>query len=210
VTLHPLAKFPGPSLWAISRIPFFYNLARGRLHSRIHELHEKYGPVVRLAPGEISFITESAWADIYLKPVGKPQLQKEPLQFKPLEGGAPGIVLEQDDYHHSRIRFVNFRLKYVGCTDFSRLNFAGGFTETSMRQQEPAITKHIDHLVTRLNEKHASPVNILDWYMFTLVDIMGDLVFGESFGNLELGEKSVSFSTFFKIMLDLTSYLGMA
>ena len=28
-------------------------------------MHERYGPVVRLAPYEVSFIDEKAWSDIY-------------------------------------------------------------------------------------------------------------------------------------------------
>ena len=105
-TFHPIAKIPGLRLWTITRLPFFYNLAIGRLHARIHDFHSEYGPVVRVAPGEISFITESSWSDIYLKPVGKPQLEKEFAQYK-LAEGAPGIALEADDYHHSRNRFMN-------------------------------------------------------------------------------------------------------
>ena len=79
-----------------------------------------------------------------------------------------------------------------------------------MRQSEPAITKHVDHLVLRLQENCDKPVNIFDWYIFTLVDLMGDLVFGESFGNLELGVKTVSVSTSSTISLHLTFRLGMA
>lgn len=29
------------------------------------ELHEKYGPVVRVAPDELSYVTEGAWKTIY-------------------------------------------------------------------------------------------------------------------------------------------------
>lgn len=90
----------------MSRIPSFYYLATGRLHSQLHKLHEEYGPVLRVAPGEISFITESSWSDIYLKPVGKPQLQKELARYAPVEEA--GMVLQQNDESHNRIRFVEF------------------------------------------------------------------------------------------------------
>lgn len=107
MTFHPLAHVPGPRLWAMSRIPYFYHLVIGRLPYKILELQKQYGPVVRIAPIEVLFTTESVWS-IYLKPVGKPQLQREPNTFAPLEDYAPGFVLEPSDFHHNRIRLVNF------------------------------------------------------------------------------------------------------
>jgi len=103
---HPLSKYPGPRLWAVSPIPFMYNHMKGRLPYRIHELHEQYGPVVRLAPTELSFITDGACNDIYMKPMGKPQLQKDRYQFLPPDSGVAGILFEYDDHRHALIRFV--------------------------------------------------------------------------------------------------------
>lgn len=112
ITFHPLANVPGPRLWAMSRLPFSYNLLRGRLPYRIHEIHLKYGPIVRLAPTEVSFITESAFKDIYTKPHGKPELRKEPTQWVPLIEGAPGIVFEENDFQHARIRSVSYSFHF--------------------------------------------------------------------------------------------------
>ncbi|TVY15213.1 Cytochrome P450 monooxygenase hmp1 [Lachnellula arida] len=171
VTLHPLAKVPGPRLWAITRLPYFYNLAIGRLHFRVHELHEEYGLVIRVAPGELTFITESSWSDIYLKPQGKPQLQKE-LSRHGL--AAPGLVLEPNDSYHSR----------------KRKNFAIGFTEPAMRQQEPVIIKYVDQFIAYLRERSTKPIDINEWYSFLAFDIIGEIVFGESFDSLETGQTS--------------------
>ena len=62
---HPLSKFPGPKLWAVSRLPFIYSLLTGQLTRREREFHEKYGDIIRLAPDEVSFANEQAWNDIY-------------------------------------------------------------------------------------------------------------------------------------------------
>ncbi|RLL93806.1 hypothetical protein CFD26_101544 [Aspergillus turcosus] len=62
---YPLARFPGPKLWLITRIPNARDLASGRLMHRIRQFHEQYGPVVRWAPNELSFIDGQAWKDIY-------------------------------------------------------------------------------------------------------------------------------------------------
>jgi len=62
---HPLSKFPGPKLWAASRLPFIYCLLTGKLVKREREFHERYGEIIRLAPDEISFANEEAWNEIY-------------------------------------------------------------------------------------------------------------------------------------------------
>lgn len=47
---HPLRKVPGPKLWAATLLPAYYNRIRGTAIFRIKELHDQYGPVVRVAP----------------------------------------------------------------------------------------------------------------------------------------------------------------
>lgn len=76
---HPLSKFPGPRLWAISRIPFAYYIVRGDLHFHFQTLHAKYGYVVRVAPNELSYIAEDAYNDIYqADKITRQQLSRDP------------------------------------------------------------------------------------------------------------------------------------
>lgn len=52
---HPLARFPGPKVCAASRIYEFYWDAwhQGRLWTKLPELHDKYGPIIRMGPDEL-------------------------------------------------------------------------------------------------------------------------------------------------------------
>ncbi|KAH8890336.1 cytochrome P450 [Thozetella sp. PMI_491] len=52
---HPLAKFPGPRLAAVTRLyEAYYDLALGgRYTHKIAELHEQYGPIIRISPYEL-------------------------------------------------------------------------------------------------------------------------------------------------------------
>ncbi|KAK5128233.1 hypothetical protein LTR85_002900 [Meristemomyces frigidus] len=52
---HPLAKFPGPRINAISPLPGIIALLKGRLPLENKKLHEKYGSVVRVSPNELAF-----------------------------------------------------------------------------------------------------------------------------------------------------------
>jgi hypothetical protein len=62
---HPLAKFPGPKLNAISPVPSIISLLKGRIPLEVKQMHDIYGPVVRVTPTELSFNTAQAWEDIY-------------------------------------------------------------------------------------------------------------------------------------------------
>jgi hypothetical protein len=53
--IHPLRKYPGPKLAAISRLPYLWNAYNGDLVWWVDQLHRKYGPIVRIAPYELSF-----------------------------------------------------------------------------------------------------------------------------------------------------------
>lgn len=60
-----LSSYPGPKLWAFSRLPITYHKLRGHLPYTIKELHDTYGPVIRIAPDTVSYITAEAWDEIY-------------------------------------------------------------------------------------------------------------------------------------------------
>lgn len=65
LTFHPLAKVPGPKLCAISRIPFWIQYMRGSDVKWTHNLHQKYGPLVRYGPTDISCASAQGWKDVH-------------------------------------------------------------------------------------------------------------------------------------------------
>ena len=52
VFFHPLRSFPGPVLFRSTALLKAYHNIRGDMGYRVKELHEKYGPVVRISPNE--------------------------------------------------------------------------------------------------------------------------------------------------------------
>jgi len=52
---HPLARYPGPKLAAISWwYEFYYDgILYGKYTFKIQELHKKYGPIIRVTPDEL-------------------------------------------------------------------------------------------------------------------------------------------------------------
>jgi hypothetical protein len=61
---HPLAKFPGPVLNALSPVPGIVSLLRGRIPLDNKVLHDKYGSVVRVSPTELSYNSAQAWEGV--------------------------------------------------------------------------------------------------------------------------------------------------
>lgn len=46
--LHPLARYPGPTLARVSAFWIAYIASRGKRHLYVQGLHEKYGDIVRI------------------------------------------------------------------------------------------------------------------------------------------------------------------
>ena len=169
---HPLSRFPGPRLWAISRIPYVWVLIKGDLTQRTHELHQRYGPIVRLAPNELSFIDGQAWYDIYDHHQGRPNFPKNPLWMAPGDDGIHSI-LSANDADHARYRRL----------------LSHAFSEKALRQQEQLLQSYIALLIQRLRTRASSAesaiIDMVQWLNFTTFDIIGDLSLGESFHCLD-------------------------
>ncbi|KAH6845701.1 cytochrome P450 [Chaetomium sp. MPI-CAGE-AT-0009] len=65
--LHPLARFPGPKLAAISRwYEAYYDVVQnGQYTKKIAELHKQYGPIIRISPFELHVIDPAFYDKIY-------------------------------------------------------------------------------------------------------------------------------------------------
>lgn len=181
IFFHPLRHFPGPLSHGASILPWGRHLVGGNLPFHILELHQKYGPVVRVRPDELAFADAQAWQDIYgHKVLGKraglapgiKELPKVKMFYKAYKA-QPETIITADHDRHARYRRI----------------MAPGFSDKSMRLQEPLITKYVDLLITRLHQYSGKgPQNMTNWYNWTTFDVIGDLAFGDSFGCLEKAE----------------------
>ncbi|CAN8104814.1 unnamed protein product [Discula destructiva] len=171
VFFHPLASYPGPFLWRASRLPFCINNLRGTLPFDVLPMFERYGPVVRIAPNELAYAYADAWKEI----VGHNPKGEENSKFTPFyrpDANMPQDLISADRELHGKLR----------------RQLAHGFSDRSMREQEPLIKGYIDMLMSGLRNHCENGKEALDmcmWYNFTTFDVIGDLAFGEPFGCLE-------------------------
>ncbi|CAI0643456.1 unnamed protein product [Colletotrichum noveboracense] len=169
--LHPLRNFPGPLLLRATRLGFGYKLNRGTLPFDILELHKKYGDIVRVAPNELAFNNVSAWKDIMgHRTSGAPEFEKYQMFYRPVPT-IPSTIVSSGGKEHALLR----------------RSISHGFSERSLRDQQPLIMQYVNLFIQRLHENCAKgePIDLMAWYNFTTFDIIGDLAFGEPFGCLE-------------------------
>lgn len=134
IYFHPLHKFPGPTLFGASRLPWAIKHAFGSQAFYTQKLHDKYGPVVRIGPNHLSFTDPRAWKDIYGHRVGSgsnvEEMTKSRTFVKTLRH-VPTSIINADREEHSKFRRA----------------LSHGFSDNAMRQQEPMIAKYIDLLL---------------------------------------------------------------
>lgn len=63
-----LRSVPGPFLSRLTGLPLSIAAFKGRRAQWLYELHKKYGPVVRVAPGEVSVANPAHYRTIYSNP----------------------------------------------------------------------------------------------------------------------------------------------
>jgi hypothetical protein len=65
IFLHPLRKVPGPFLAQITELWRSTRYFQGTWHNDILTLHRHYGPVVRIAPNEVSVVSPDLIKTVY-------------------------------------------------------------------------------------------------------------------------------------------------
>ncbi|KXJ85148.1 benzoate 4-monooxygenase cytochrome P450 [Microdochium bolleyi] len=135
VIFHQLASFPGPRFAAISRFPYWIQVFRGRDQHWVHALHEKYGPVVRYGPTDLSFSSAQAWRDVYGHVKGRSsQAKADDYGLQPANGVRS--ILMCNDENHARVRRI----------------FAPAFSDRALRKQEHIFKRYVELLVEKVEQ----------------------------------------------------------
>ncbi|OBT44198.1 hypothetical protein VE00_04816 [Pseudogymnoascus sp. WSF 3629] len=146
-TFAPLSKLPGPWHTRFSDVILMYKEFTAHRRVYIHELHKKFGPVVRLGPNEVSFTSVEALKEIY-------------------QSGGSG---------YDKTEFYNLFIQYGIRTTFSTLQkrehdqmkryIAGSYANTSIMHSEvvDGIQERVRALLRRCEEADKSAI---DFYVY--------------------------------------------
>ena len=142
------------------------------MHLNVLALHNRYGPVVRIAPNTLSFNSAEGFKDIYGFRPDHLRLKKDRRTYVLPYNGADHIASAVDDVTHARHRRL---LSHV-------------FSERELKMQEGLIRGLVDTMMSKLKAKvwdgEGDAVDMRDWMNFITFDITSDLMFGEPFGCL--------------------------
>ncbi|KAJ1332082.1 aspirochlorine biosynthesis cytochrome P450 monooxygenase [Microdochium nivale] len=171
VWLHPLSKIPGPKLLAASDVFNMYtsNVSLNMTSYTI-DLHRKYGPMVRIGPNRLIVDANIAFTQVHGL-----RNTTESTEFSKV----PGAMFPDD---HICIvgakREVHRR---------QRRQIAHAFSSTALHEQEIIINGYISRLMSEIESRarQDKTMNIVSWFNYCAFDIIGDLAFGDAFGNLE-------------------------
>ncbi|KAF9260594.1 cytochrome P450 [Marasmius fiardii PR-910] len=178
-------KYPGPFLAQFSDAWLIGTAVSGHRSERVHKLHEKYGPIVRLAPNHLSIATSSALQTVYAH--GNSALKSQ--FYDAFVSIQRGLFNTRDRAEHTRKRKIVAHI----------------FSQKSVVEFEPHVRMYVGQLLDqweRLCNKAVKGesgregeggwfgkdgrlwLDCLPWCNYLAFDIIGDLAFGAPFGML--------------------------
>ncbi|KAH8691885.1 cytochrome P450 [Talaromyces proteolyticus] len=192
VLFHPLHHYPGPLLARATRLYHIWYDLSGIQHLKQKQWHDTYGPVVRVAPDELSYNTAQACIDICVyqghRTQDRPASFEKDGGFFATESNVSHTVVANDADHRG----------------FRRLQ-AYAFSQKALLAQQDVLGVHLDEFIRQLRQRAASSshsqekeeegkeegvVDLVQWLNFLTFDTIGDLAFGSPVGCLRKDHRS--------------------
>ncbi|KAL1638431.1 hypothetical protein SLS56_000240 [Neofusicoccum ribis] len=165
----PLAKFPGPKLAALTLwYEFYYDvILRGQFTFKVQELHQKYGPIIRINPFELHVSDPDFYEELY-GGAGR-RIEKWPWSAAMFGNDTSMIATVSHEFHRARRAPLN-----------------SFFSKQSVYNLEPLLRNAISTLCDRFDEfkKSKEPVALDVAYSALTTDIITEYSFAKSTGFL--------------------------
>ncbi|KAJ4509695.1 Pisatin demethylase [Exophiala dermatitidis] len=169
----PLRDVPGPFWARFTRLWYLKEIAGGRFEKTNVQLHNKYGPIVRIAPNYYSIDDVDAIRTIYGHGTHFVKGKWYVASANP-KNEEPDLFTDLNpETHAARRRAV-----------------ASMFSVTSLLAMEPQAVKCAQILVqrfTELAESHA-PINLQVWLQYYAFDVIALITLNKRFGFLDTGK----------------------
>ena len=151
-------------------------LVKGLKMKYVHSLHRKYGPVVRIAPNEVSIADVPTVRHIHNV---SSKFLKSDWYTNRVGGGQVVMFTDHDPVTHAQTR----RLLGHAMTE---TNLTTGGFEDMIRDKADRWTERVQADMTKYGS-----VNFTNWDTFYTTDTIGEMTFGSSFETLETGGVSL-------------------
>ncbi|KAH7317824.1 putative cytochrome P450 [Rhexocercosporidium sp. MPI-PUGE-AT-0058] len=192
----PLRGIPGPRINRYTNLALKIQTIRGRRVHYIHDLHSKYGSIVRISPTEIAISDLPSTREIHR--IGSGYLKSDwYAKFTEESEDSLGIFSMINAKQHAARRRL----------------FSAAFSQTALLQWEEVLQSRTSLVIQRIKEQAMSRggADIFSWFTFMATDVIAELGFGESFHSLEHGKKSSFSEDLEKVMMfsGLRAELGL-
>ncbi|KAL2206956.1 cytochrome P450, partial [Sarocladium strictum] len=165
---------PGPWYAKFTTLYLKLQVLSGRRMFYIHDLHRRYGPVVRVSPGEVDVLDQEAFKTIHRIGGG---FVKDKWYSTFRVGEAEDVFSMLDPAKHARRRRL----------------LAPLFSNSAiLKNWYPVITEKIGLTITNIKgeAREAGEVDIFKWWTFMTADVISHLAFGEPFGMVAAQKKT--------------------
>lgn len=181
IYFHPLAKVPGPLLARITWLySFWYNIVTKRFYLRVQELHEQYGPVIRITPDEIHLSDPENLEKIYF--VGS-RYPKDAAFYGAFGADRSVFTAPSPDVH---------RVKRAALNPF--------FSRKKVLELEDIVQDKAEKLVGRMKKAFNSTgaIDLHHGFRAISVDVITDYAFGDSYNFLDRDDFGIDFFNGFR------------
>lgn len=151
----PLRTIPGPWWYAATPFPRLWLYFSGRETNCLKDLHDRYGPTVRLAPTEISFIDEQVWKEVY----GYKAATHKDHSFYPLAPNTKHSLILASDEKHPKMRKM----------------LLPAFSARALKEQAELLNEYVTSLINVLKAR-SEAVEVVDMVkMYTLTTYVSEI-----------------------------------
>ncbi|KAI0132758.1 cytochrome P450 [Xylariales sp. AK1849] len=174
--LHPLANIPGPRLAAITSIWYARQIRKG-LFNFSTDLHQKYGPIVRVSPNEVTCNSKEALQEIY---------------------GGGRYIQKGDWYYYLRPATIDYLFRrhpknyftMNGEMDVDRYRgyrraIGTTFSTASLKKYSARIDEVMQRFVVKLSSHDGETLDLADWLHLALVECVSVMVLDWSPGYID-------------------------
>ncbi|RAL07996.1 cytochrome P450 [Aspergillus homomorphus CBS 101889] len=168
-----LLSIPGPFLARFTRLWYFTRVWKGHFEADNLELHARYGPVVRIAPGQYSISDRAAVKTVY-----------------GTGSRFPKSAWYEGWKHPSPDRWTLFPDRNIKRHAETRKRFSSLYSMSSLLHYEEFVDQCADIFRQRLTEfaQSGQTFDLHHWLQCYAFDVIGDITFGQRFGFLDRGD----------------------
>ncbi|KAH7014275.1 cytochrome P450 [Microdochium trichocladiopsis] len=179
---HPLARIPGPKLAAVTRLWFAYHARLGRSRGLTRWLHATYGPVVRVTPNMVWFVSADGFKQVYRagSPFGKADWYYAvaaghgPVSLFPMKREAPDTLDLVAEMYMPRYRAQR---RLIGPT----------YSQANLQNHEVAVDEVVERFVAKLRQLEGKEVDLMEWMHILAIECLTAVTFRWSPGLIEAG-----------------------